>query len=319
MRLLFLFAVILPFSIFAQTGDVIEHYGNGNIRFRSHKVNDSTMVYVEYFRNGNTKDSVMLKNELPFGTRTLSHKNGRDRYVIIYKSSPGENTFKRFRRDGSLKATGGNLDSELFGPQYKYNRKGVAVSYQDMNKGKSIKVPEQYRKGQHLTGKSVANRFRSPNASLKGNSKSVTIKSGAMISMRLKGDTEVVHHYQIEGFSKDSLLLSKFRYDISRSRNTLAFESNKIIAFDQIDAIYFGRNNSHAAEVVALAVTTAGFILLFEPILIVPIFQGIEALAEPVALGMMASGIPVIFFGKHLNKKIVPREYQLSQWQIEVK
>jgi hypothetical protein len=320
MKTIFLFALVLPLSSLAQTStDVIEYYRNGKIRFRSHKVDDSTLVYIEYFRNGNIKDSVMLKNELPTGTRVMSYKNGRERYVITYKSEPGENTFKRFRRNGSLKATGGNLESQSFGPHYQYNRKGIAIRYQDMNKGKNVKIPAQYQGGQHLSGKNAEKRFPATKASLKKNSKSVTVKSGAIISLRLKGDPAVIHHYQVEGFSKDSVLVSRFRYDVSRSRNTLAFDSNQIFGFNQIDAVYFGRNKSNAAEVIALAATTVGFILFFEPILVIPIFQGAEALTEPVALTMIAAGIPVMFWGKHLYKKIVPREHKLSEWLIEAK
>src|SRR5688500_33930 len=100
MRTIFLLAILLPLSCLAQTStDVAEYYRNGNVRFRSHKVNDSTTVYVEYFLNGNMKDYVMLKHELPFGTKTMYYKNAGKRYVITYKSDPGENTFKRFRRN----------------------------------------------------------------------------------------------------------------------------------------------------------------------------------------------------------------------------
>jgi hypothetical protein len=320
MRTILLLAILLPVIVSAQTAtDVVEHYRNGNVRFKSHSINDSTLVYVEYFRNGNTKDSVMLKKELPFGTRAMYYKNGEERYVITYQNGPGENTFKRSRRNRSLKSTGGNLDFKSFGPHYQYNRKGIAIRYQDMNKGNSVKVPAQYRDHQHLAGKSVGKRFIATKASLTNASKSTTIKSGAIISLQLKGETNITHHYQVEGFSKDSLLVSKFRYDLSRSRNTLAFDSNDILGFNEIEAIYFGRNKNNTAEVVALAVTTVGFILFFEPILIVPIFQGFGALAEPAALAMMGSGIPIMFWGRHLYKQIVPREHKLSEWKINVK
>lgn len=319
MRTLLLFFLTLPIYCFGQTsGDIVEHYRNGNIRFKSTKIDDSTMVYVEYYRNGTRKDSVALKNETPFGKRTMRYKNGNERYVITYQNGPGENTFIRYRRNGSLKSTGGMLDSKAFGPHYQYNRKGVAVRYQDMNKGKNVSVPSQYRDHEHLAGKNILKRFSLPKASLDNNSRSVIVKSGALISVRLKNQGDVIHHLQVEGFKPDSILVSKFRYDFSRSSNTLAFDSNLILGANEIDAIYFGRNNSNTAEIVALAVTTVGFILIFEPILVVPIFQGIEALGEPVALAMMGSGIPMMLWGRHLYKKIPPREYKLSEWKVNV-
>ena len=320
MRRLCVIIILCPFLSFSQKpNESIQYYANGNIKAVLREIDDKVSEYIEYFKNGHIKDSVRLRDEIPIGQRTLYADNGNLRYQINYINGLREYEFKKYRSNGTLKLTGGINNYKAFGPHTLYNKRGEVIRFQDMNKGKIVRVPYKYRNGRHLAGLDTEERFTFNKAYLhRSNHKSKKIKSGALISMKLKADSSPKHHFQIEGFSRDSILISCFSYDLSNNRKTLKYDSTFVLDFSEIETIFFAKNHNELAEFVAMAVSITGLVWVLDPLILVSIFSGPAALLEPVTLGFMLSGANLFIFGKHLYKFMVPKPYNLGEWNLTV-
>ncbi len=312
--------LFVPAFSFAQTENPsITHYRSGEKHFETRSLGDENTVVIEYFSNGHVKDSTTLRKEVPFGKRKVYFKNGQLRYEIDYINGPAENTFVEYRSDGSIKSSGGTRAYESYGVQKTYNRKGRVVRWQDMNKGHEVSAPKAYQQGDHISA-SLDKRFSSKTAYLvRSGHHSRKIRQGAIVSLNLNDQSLNDRHFIIEGFSNDSMLVSVFTYDtLSRSKNTLKFESLRGFGFNQIASIAFGKNRKQRTEAVAMGISTVGAVAFFGPLMVAPATGDFEALSDALNLSLIVAGPPLYFWGRHLLKATVPKNYDLQQWKMSL-
>ena len=313
--LIFLF---LPLQVFSQAvNDSAQYYPDGKIKTLTRKIDKDVTEFVEYYRNGITKDSMRVRKETPIGVQKTRYKNGNLKYMIRYEDGLAEFRFAKYRPDGSIKATGGIYNYKQFGHQKAFNKKGEVIRFQDLNDGRMVRVPSNCKKGKHLKRSSVMQRFTIDKGYLERSGfKSRTIKTGALISIRLKTDTAFREHQQVEGFSMDSLLLSSFDYDLTLSKNTLEYRKTYAVHLNDIDTLMFGANNVPTAEAFAMGASIAGYLLLADAVVLVPVFGGLEALAEPLTISFLAGGPALFLESRHIYKMSVPKPYNLKEWKL---
>ena len=90
------------------------------------------------------------------------------------------------------------------------------------------------------------------------------------------------------------------------------------LGFNEIETTFFANNNNDLAELDAMTISIAGIVWFLEPLIIVSILQGFGTLIEPVTIGFILSGLPLFIWGRHLYKIIVPRQYNLGDWNLSV-
>lgn len=326
MKQFFLFFFLLPLFCFSQTDNTVQksHYSNGNLKSISIQHGEDTVEMRKYYRNGQLKDSLWIyisgRDEITFGTEKTYYDNGRLASVTRHGSNWNEYTQCDYYKNGRLE----RIVQNPAGPSKFYNKKGKQKGHHEAS------VPKQYRKHRHLLGTTYNVRITTNKATLTLGKKKKSIKAGVLVSLYMRGDTSLFNHCQVEGFSQDSIYISKFEYDPKygqeAGKDILKYKETLALGFNQLDSIYYSKHNNSLTSATSLATTVVGTLILIVPIITLPsmIKGNIEGDIEPketlVFCGSYAGvGAVVIYLGECISQTMVPKKYDMHNWKIAVK
>lgn len=270
-----------------------------------------------YYKNGHVKDSLYLQNYRPIGRYRMNYPSGKRKAILFieHQAIPTLDSLKGsviyYRKDGSIKIKGfteGGGEAKTF-----YNREGKAIRYLDIHKKRTIKVSQPFREHRHISDKNLLAAHKNQKAVLTNGRKNQKLKTGKLLNLKLKNRTQLLWHCQVEGFSEDKILLTKFSYDNGPQKSrTLKPDSVFAVPFTEIEALYIPEINRPD---VPMAAYVAGFTFLWEP----PVLGLILGFGpNPTYLLVFpAIGIPLVVYAKWRFRKTVPVEYPLPAWQLK--
>ncbi len=303
----------------SQTNKVLRsNYLGGNPKVIAKWMSKDTVQFLRFHRNGQIKDSLWIQKkglkEKPFGTERRYYKNGRLKAVVHFATIPGHFTFHQYYKNGRLYKDFKNPGLFSF-----YSKDGALFKQFNMNKNDQVKVPRKYRKQRHLKSSGLIKDLQQSNALLSNGTQERRFKSERLITLFLKGDTNGLTLCNVEGFTKEAILLSKFDYDTTRSKHTLRYDSSFAISFSTIDSIYYSKKNTHLRYNSAKWVSGLGLELFLIPLIIAPIVGIPAVLLEPAIIAIYGPGLPVFFIGNRMYKKMVPKKYDMKTYKILLK
>lgn len=275
-----------------------------------------TVLVLKYYKGGQIKDSahVTLKNdkEFYFGTQRSYYKSGQPASVTWYKNGYDEYARLTYRENGQLL-------SEIRKPGERkfYDKKGIIYRQLDINHDAQVYVPKRYRNGKHLKNTNYPSRIKVKQACLTFGMNCIKLKAGYLISLVSGDDTAMVKHCMIEGFSNDTIFISKFNYSGNIKRDDLEYESTIALPLDQLKTVYYSKNYTRKKYNRASIATLGGMDLVIVPLVASPFAAASLGTLAPVLGGCIVVGIPSYFYGKHLFKKMVPQRYEMNKWKIK--
>lgn len=303
-----------------------EHYSNGNLKLHIRKQGFDTVEYKLYHANGILKDSVWLTfqngRERPLGTERIYYKNGHLKKVLRYGSSQREFDLAGYYKNGGLKIR----VNRPTGLTQLYSKSGTQLREQDYHKKADVYVPKRYRKGRHFKTTALAKRATAKTALLCGNNRTNKLAAGKRMRLRLKNDTLLLRHCLIEGFSKDTVYLTKLNYNPAFKTKikepVFIHDSTFALAFSDIDTLFYSRHATRARNNGALSARLGGLELILIPPLEFLFFSLIGDVdwgtTAAVTAGSAAIGIPLYYLGRHLHKTAVPKPYDMKSWKVVV-
>jgi len=297
----------------SDTIEVITYHKNGRVNDSVWKTTEVLVGKRESIDPKHPGDSIVMNIETPFGTQKTYYKSGRIKKVIYYGKNGGANKIFQYRKKGSLAV----YKETPYGLKKLYNKKGKQLRESDFNKNKIVRIPKHNRKHKHLAQSKYANMPLTKTLVLSGVTKYIKIKQGAMLSILPLNDTTPLRHCVFEGMMKDSVLFTKYSYDLSTSKNKLKPDSTFLISKNQIHTIYYATNNVRKTHLSASLTEFLGFNMTLLPMIGVSLFVGVPALLTPPILAVVVTGIPVYIISKPLFKKTVPKAYKVSDWKIK--
>lgn len=295
------------------TIEVITYHKNGHVNDSVWKTIEILVGKRESIDPKHPGDSIVMNIETPFGTQKTYYKSGRIKNIIYYGKNGAANKTFQYRKKGSLAV----YKETPYGLKKLYNKKGKQTRESDYNKNKFIRLPKTNRKHKHITSGKYAKLPLNKTLFISGVTKQIKIKSGAMLSLLTNNDTIPLRHCVFEGFLKDSILFTKYSYDLSASKNKLKLDSTFLISSKQLNTIYYASSNIRKTHLGASLMEFTGFNMTFLPVIIVPLFSGVALFVTPPVLAIVVAGIPVYICSKYLFKKTVPKAYKLSEWKIK--
>ncbi|MGZ3932915.1 MAG: hypothetical protein ACXVP0_16720, partial [Bacteroidia bacterium] len=331
-----LFIFISSFYFSQNLPDSIVKFHNGCIASRYHYKTADTLERIEYYKNGRTKDSVWLRietlvgfredvkkngsndsivvrNFIPFGTEKKYYKRGKLFSVTYYSADTAPTRLYEYRKKGSLSA----YKEDPYGLKIYFNKKGTITRQMDLNKKRFVSLPKEYLGPAHLKTRGFDRRIKQEQAAFVSGSTTFNLSSGKLVALRLSSDTTMLRHCLIEGFSADSVCISRFSYDLSASKNTLAYDTTLMLPVAQISSLLYAKKSLRKIYRMATILEVAGFDMVLAPLIGVPLFFGATYLGNPFALGTIIAGIPVFIYSKVLLRKMTPKEYRMSEWKIK--
>lgn len=263
------------------------------------------------------RDSALLlitgRNEIVLGTARTYYHNGKLWEVSHYGKDNDHYTRSVYRQDGSVKST----IHKPAGVHAIYYKNGQVKEWYDVNKGGQVNVPKNYKKHRHLTGSLYLKDIRYSNANLINNTHKQRIRAGNLATLLLSNDTNALQHCQVEGFSDNAIIISKFSYDFSDGPDNLRYNSTFLIPFTAIKSLSFSRRNARRTFNTAVVLFVIGIDLVFIPLIAGTIVSGVSILTDPVILSAMATGAASWYSGRHLFKSMVPKTYHMNEWKIQ--
>lgn len=292
---------------------MINYHKNGRVKDSVWKTVEILVGKRESIDPKHPGDSIVMNVETPFGTQKTYYKSGRIKNITYYGKNGAANKTYKYRKKGSLAV----YKETPYGLKKLYNKKGKQLRESDFNKNKTVRIPKYNRKHKHLAQSKYANLPLTKTLVLSGVTKQIKIKQGAMLSILPANDSTPLRHCVFEGHAKDSVLFTKYSYDLSTSKNKLKPDSTFLISTNQINTIYFATNNVRKTHLNASLMEFSGFNMTLIPIIVVPLFAGVPVLLTPPVLAIVAAGIPIYIISKPLFKKTVPKAYKLNEWKIK--
>ncbi|MEI8137707.1 MAG: hypothetical protein WCH21_10320 [Bacteroidota bacterium] len=326
MKTILLFTLLVLANFFyGQKDSVIEKklYKNGKIKLVTYSRGTDTFEIRKYFKNGQIGDSIWLftdgKNETAIGIEKSYFENGKLSSITFHGKDKEEYVTDTYREDGMLyshvvKPTGVN---------YFYNKKGEVIKQFDENKfDDEVYVRKKYKHHKHLKGTSFASRIKYQSATLVDDKNKMQIKSGVLISLVLKTDTNVISHCQIEGYSSDSIYISKFDYNNLYDRVTdfeiLKFERTYAIGINQLKTIIYSKHYNKRRSFRARTASIVGAELKIFPVLFgILLYKDLNVLA-PYYAGTVAAGFIISYYSKVFYKSMIPKKYDMKKWKLKV-
>jgi hypothetical protein len=292
-------------------------YRDGHLKFVATWKGKDTIQFIKYYKNGQIKDSVWLYNpkntEIPFGTERKYYENGHLSSVTYYGNKRDTYRLLRYRNNGSL-----YKDLNNPGIHKIYSKRGSVKKQFDINKGDQVFVPKKNRKQRHLVNTSFYPRLQYKYAILTDGSKRIKLKSNKLITLEIEGDTSALTLCNIEGFKEDSIIVSKFEYDTTSSKQSLKYDCTFVVPFKNIQAIFYSKKNTHRRYFTAQLFVIIGVNLFIIPVL-APIFGASALLIDPLFVAYYGSSIPICLFGNSLYKKMIPKKYDMKEYKIILK
>lgn len=318
--------LLLSNFIFGQKKDSIieaKYYKSGKPKLIVYHRSVDTFEIRKYHKNGQLGDSLWLvaseKKETAIGIEKSYFDNGKLSEITYHGKQEDEYVTDSYRANGTLishivKPTGVS--------KY-YNSKGEVIKQFDENKfDDDVYIRKKYKKLRHLKNTSYTTRITSKTALLSDEKTELKINSGALISVVLKKDTGVITHCHVEGFSKDSVYFSKFKYNPLYDRSTdfeiLKYDSTFALAIDQLKTVIYAKHYNKRRAIGAQSAFVVGTELKVFPILFgILLYKDIATLA-PYYGGSIVAGFLLTYYSKFLYKSMVPKTYDMQKWKIKI-
>lgn len=293
------------------------YYLSGHLKaIGIHKGGD-TLAYRSYYKNGQMRDSALLlirgRNEVVLGTTRTYYRNGRLWEVNHYGKDNEHYTRSIYRQDGSIKS----IIHKPAGIHAIYYKNGQVKEWYDVNKGGQVKVSKNYKKHRHLTGSLYLKDIHYPKANLINKTHKQKMRTGNLITLFLSNDTNALRHCQVEGFSDDAIIISKFSYDLSDSPDCLRYDSTCLIPFNTIKLLSFSKRNARKTFNAGVVLTFIGVEFVVVPLIAGTIVSGVSILTDPFILSMIATGVVSYYSGRYLFRSMVPKTYRMDEWKIK--
>ncbi|MBA3683011.1 MAG: hypothetical protein H0W73_17875, partial [Bacteroidetes bacterium] len=298
------------------------HFNNGSKKKILYSLGIDTMKFIKYYKNGQVRDSSFFyyagDEEIPFKTSKSYYENGTPENITHYGINRYEFTSVSYWPDGSIS------EQQISpGVKKRYNKKGELIHQMNLNHGEHIYVPREYRQEKHLLKGSYTSRINFKNAELISQKKQVNLKHGGLISIALTTDTNILHLCKIEGFSSDSIYLSKFTYnhlyDGTEKHLILNYDSTFALNNKQLKTIYYSKYGTGKRNIVATTTYIFGVEFIIISFITTAVAVREPSLGLPILAGTLASGIALIKYAKHQYKTMIPKKYDLLEWKIQVK
>ncbi len=298
-------------NLFCQKDSIIysRHYKNGKVKKILYWHGSDTSEFIKYYKNGQIKDSSWFytngNNELPFGTSKSYYSDGRLSNITRYSSDPSIYTSISYWHDG-------NVSEYEVSPGHKryYNKIGEIPKQLDLNKNKFIYIPKKYKTR------------RSNKIFLTQQKKKITIKNNSLISIVLSNDSNLTL-CRIDQLSSDSVYFSKFSYN-SKYRTTkqetiLNYDSSFVLCTKQLKTINYSKHFNSKRNRAATAAQVIGVELLVVSLITTAVAVREPSLGLPILGSTLVSGFGLTTLSKYLYKSMVPKKYDLNEWQIKLK
>ncbi|MBL7921987.1 MAG: hypothetical protein JNJ40_16855 [Bacteroidia bacterium] len=298
-------------NLFCQKDSIIysRHYKNGKLKKILYWHGSDTTQFIKFYKNGQIKDSSWFytnsNNELPFGTSKSYYSDGRLSNITRYGTDPSIYTSISYWHDG-------NVSEYEVSPGHKryYNKIGEIPKQLDLNKNKFIYIPKKYKTR------------RSNKIFLTQQKKKITIKNNTLISVVLSNDSNVAL-CRIDHLKNDSVYLSKFSYN-SKYRTTkqetiLNYDSSFVLSTKQLKTIYYSKHFNSKRNRAAMAAQVIGVELLVVSLITTAVAVREPSLGLPILGSTLVSGFGLTTLSKYLYKSMVPKKYDLNEWQIKLK
>lgn len=302
-------------------------YGNGQLKKIVLVHRDDTFAYRSYYRNGQLKDSLFMRivsgNETPVILHKSYHKNGRVAQLIKYGRGEDEQTVSEYRSNGQIRF----FEQRPTGVTRYYNRQGKVVREFDRHNSSYVRVPARYYSGQHLEKSGFAKRIKTKKATLAHMRQEKKIRAGMLIAIKTGSDSSLTRHCLIEGFSPDTIYLSRFAYSKTYDRiydfDILEYKNTIAVPIAQIRTLYCAQNGSAGRRRLAKVCFGLGFSLMALPMVFLP--GTVKALNEntldytSTAIGygttISAAGA-LLLLSRKFYKDGVQKKYNLENWQL---
>jgi hypothetical protein len=332
----FLFFLIgLSGLLCAQTfPDSIIKFKNGKTQKHIHHIDNETQVVQNFYENGQLKDSTAFKIEtfiavksdpnknkgyadtiydiknIEYGIGKVFYSNGKLKELNYYGNDTVASKEYSYRKNGKLKL----FEQKPFGERILYNKKGKVIRYNNANKGKHVSVPKIYSDKKYLSN--YSGRIKAKSSFLVKNKSKVKLNAGALISIRTTNDTAKYNNCLVEGFSGDSIVISKFSYDHDpETKNRLKYDSTFVLSFSSLSSINYASKNTKKSYTTASVLEILGMDLVIVPTVVLPLSGGAQTF--PYVGGSIVVGTGLFIYSRWLYKKIVPLEYKFPDWTFK--
>ena len=304
----------------------IDYYRNGAIKFIATKKAKDTVELKKYYKRGRLKDSIWMvlteKDEIPLGTSKSYHENGQVALITHYIKGNEQYISYEYTENNKLK----RFEQRPTGLTKLYNRKGEQVVEYDYHKLKDVDVPSRFKNGKHLQNTRFEKRIKSKGATLSNGTIQKEIGAGALITLQLKKDTLIRTHCLVEGFSQDTIFMSRFHYNEDYQKGSdidiLKYDSTFAMPVKQIRSLLYAKHRTKKRVKTAQFCTLLGAELILIPLVPIAVlpFIGVEVLsAAKLYAAFAVPGAGIFLLGKYFFKSAVPKHYDLSNYRIIVK
>lgn len=322
-QVLLLLTILITNFGFSQKSKITKH-GNDTIEvinyYKNGRVKDSVWKTVEVLVGKPDKidpkhpgDSIVMNIETPFGISKSFYKKGKLKAITYYGSGNQANQTFEYRKNGKLQS----YKEFPYGLRKTYNKKGKQVREANYNKNKFVRIPKSCKNQKHLSNTRFNNTLNKTPLTISNNTKNIKINNGAMLSLRLQNDTNLLRHYVYEGKSSDSLVFSVYDYDLSESKDKLRLNKVYAVSPAQIESICYASKNNRNKYNWGGFMEVTGFSMTFLPLVGGTVFFGTAFVLSPAVLATIVAGLPVYICSKPVYKKTVPKTYKLNEWIIK--
>lgn len=287
----------------------IKHFSNGKTKKVLYAHGPDTTEFIKYYKNGQIKDSswFYLKDnqEIPFGVSKSYYLDGRLSNITHYGSDKFEYTSISYWHDG-------NVSEHEVSPGVRryYNKIGEIPKQLDLNKNKFIYIPKKHKVRP------------SEKILLTYQKKQIIIKNNALISIVLSNDSTITL-CKIVDLKGDSTYLSKFSYNYSYKKNKeqtiLNYDSAFVLSNKQLKTIYYSKHYNSKRYRGANAAQIVGVELMVVSLITIAVAVREPSLGLPVFGGTLVGGFALTQYSKYLYKTMVPKKYDLKEWEIKLK
>lgn len=297
--------------LFSQKDSIIyaKYYSNGKVKKILYSYGHDTTEFIKYYKNGQIKDSswsyIKDNTELPLGISKSYYEDGSLSNMTRYGSNVFEYTSISYWHDG-------NVSEYEVSPGLRryYNKIGEIPKQLDLNKNKFIYIPKKYKAS------------RRKEIVLSNQKKQITINNNTLISIVLSNDSTVTL-CRLNDLIADSIYLSKFSYNHSYRNNKeqaiLNYDSSFVLSKNQLKTIYYSKHFNSKRNRGALTAQIIGVKLLIGSAITIAVAVREPSLGLPIFGCTLAGGFGLMQYSKYLYKTMVPKKYDLKEWQMKLK
>jgi len=308
----FIFFIFISFALSAQDTTQVSRLflPDGTLDEVRTQISKDKYESVRYYPSGVMKEITTFENELPVGVSKKYFETGELKSSLIFYNL-NHYSFIDYRQDGSLKATGEKKNDLPFGLCQDYNNDGKLIYREDFNMGKPVRVKSANKKWRHqrrkLSFRHHIKKRKKVILSIDGRHRK-RLKRNTLAYLKFKDSDSLYKHCLISGYIKDSVVISKFRYENTASFETLRFDTVFIKSLADIQEVPFLSHKLDPQGTLVKYLVGFGAIILIDGLVIFPIaFGPYPDKTTTYILG--STGLAAIFMGGYLGSRSILKSY----------